>query len=262
MLTVIHIAIYLLAYARISKKITSHPEKMNDEMQWILLPDMMEYFIGNSVVSHFRKGMTETSWIKFPDASSLQLLTKKAAKARGEYKMAKGSFYGEISMELFEMKNYTNLNFHEIKGHLLREKFFEDFLLKEVVERNGNIFILKKNKNITYNKDQFEQELNQFQNYWFLYLVGKIYSNNYFLLNQEWIDREVVSPLKDSYYPIQLQEMAKKKIRIPSEIEEMINNKDFEYGERIFDMTPAEVRDAWDYLNYNMLNLTESQMLK
>lgn len=261
MLTVLlHIAISFIAYSRKNRTVWPEEDKMNNAVGWILLPDAMSGLL-NAKVSHCRSG----SWVEFPSGVVLKQLTKKVAKQILSYKIAKGGSggFGDILLDEFEKKNYAHQNFHDLKSHIMRDKFLEDFFLEKIIEKQqSNSYILRRNRRIIMTETDFFKELQEFQNAWFLYLVGKINKNYYILLNQKWFEDNVYRTIEDSYYPPSMMTNVKKMLTIPASVEEKINAEDFcmdEY-DSLFDMSVPELMEVFDDLTYHLLIITEQEL--
>ena len=79
------------------------------------------------------------------------------------------------------------------------------------------------------------------------YLVGKIYQCTGALFNQEWYDENVKKTLFNCY-PQDLAENTYKYMLIPGEIEERIENLDFDIEEEIFGLSGEELISVWDQM--------------
>ena len=152
----LHVMFFVMAYIRKNRATSMDQRTIKNAIVWVLLPDAIERYFGNSASSHFRRG----SWIKFPTPTVLQLLTKTAAKKTIKHEMLKGGkVIGNISLQTFDLHNYEHRYYHEIKSHLLRDKFFEDYVMEYVVEETeDHKYILRKNRNVILTEEEFQAQ--------------------------------------------------------------------------------------------------------
>ena len=96
-----------------------------------------------------------------------------------------------------------------------------------MTQRFEDRFVVHHNHSIVLDGAELRKQITLFEQIGFLHLVGMVYKKTGILLNQRWFDENVHTALLEAY-PVELAENTYKYMQIPEEIEQRINELDFE----------------------------------
>lgn len=229
MITLQHTAIFLMAASEKEVDIkTSIP--------WLLLPDAIRMYVGPRQASHFEVSTYETdvSWMEFPTREVLKELSKENVADLVKFYVsprAPKCVIGEqTDIDEFDIRNYAHPHFRELRIHLIQDCILDKVLrekLVDVTQRFEDRFVVHHNHSIVLDGAELRKQITLFEQIGFLHLVGMVYKKTGILLNQRWFDENVHTALLEAY-PVELAENTYKYMQIPEEIEQRINELDFE----------------------------------
>lgn len=232
MITLQHTALSIMAMDELGQN-----EISGEKIPWILLPDAIRMYVGSRQASHFEASPdgTDISWMEFPTWEILQHLSKENVKELVKYyvspKAPKCVIGEQTDIDEFDVKNYWHSNYHEIRTHILQDCCLDKFLREELVDVTGRFedkFVVRHNRSITLDGAELRKQIASFEEIGFLHLAGKVYKRCRIILNQEWFEENVHKVLLESDYPGELAENTYRFMNIPDEINQRINNQDFD----------------------------------
>ena len=208
--------------------------EIDEEIQYVLLPDAIRRFCGPRQYSHFEKAYdgTDVSWFKYP--SALKGLTKEEVDRLPKHIVAeiRKCDLGETTdIGAFEEHN-THLSpryFAGVKKHLTQDFIFDRFVREEI--DCSKMYDGKYN----FNGQELDgpgvrgliADIEHHGVYVLAYMLNKAYG---ITANQEWFDKHVKAIL-DKEYPAELAESAYGYMKIKPEINEKITNGDWTHLE-------------------------------
>ncbi len=208
--------------------------EMDEEMQYVLLPDAIRRYCGPRQYSHFEQAYdgSDVSWFKYPLA--LKGLTKEEVDRLPKHIVSeiKECDLGETTnIGVFEEHN-THLPpkyFAGVKKHLTQDFIFDRFVREEI--DCSKMY----DKKYAFNGQEYDgkgirgviADIEHHGVYVLAYMLNKAYG---ITVNQEWFDKHVKSIL-DEKYPEELAESAYGFMKIKPEINERITNGDWTHLE-------------------------------
>lgn len=253
-----HCILYLMAtYQRYERK-TEFLNHFSQGIQWIILPDVITAYIPKQA-SHFEESSdgTDIAYMEFPDEVKLNLSNKKNARKFIKYHIKTNKFRTncavseKIHLEEFDKQNYSHPEFHKIRTHLIQDSVMNEYIrsnLVDVSDRLNDNFILLHDQNTSINGQQLQEQLNLFEEFGLLHLIGRFYKMSGILVNKEWLKTHVYPKINNfSYYPKNLIKKAISEMQISDEMDERINKYDFAAPDvSILGLKGQELTDAWD----------------
>ncbi len=232
-----HIALYAMAVMdKEDYDSRRYEPRLLTGVPWLLLPDALELWGCPKQLTHFWENPTgtDTAWMEFPMGVTLSEMTPEnllssLKKHFDESKYADCVLGSVMDITKFDEHNYSHSNFRELRIHLINDAIQDEVLCKEVVNVNGRYdgqYAMKSQKLIL-DEMRLKHELQLFNGYGFLYLVGQAYRKTHVLFNQKWMKEHACDCLGGSYYPSDLANVLCKRLQIPDWLEDRINRGDF-----------------------------------
>ena len=249
MITLQHTALFALALAE-KRRITgdhstfdffAFEKEFHKEIPWLLLPDAIRYYINSRQASHFEQIPNDiedfASWMEFPDEETLKNLSKENVNTKVFYYddsfsgLSSKSVIGEeTKLSRFDMCNWMNKHRVALRCHLIQDILMDECLRLDMVDvsnRFENSFTIYQNNQVI-DGQTLRDQIKIFEEIGFIRLVGAIYKKTGMLLNREWFDKHVLESIKEAY-PDDLATYTYKYMSISDELNERINNHEFEF---------------------------------
>ena len=225
MITLQHTLVTLLG-------LRGNERELDEEIQYVLLPDAIRRYCGPRQYSHFEKSYDgkDTSWLAYP--RDLKTLTKEEAEKLPKHIVSevKPCVLGETtSIESFEEHN-THLNyryFAGVKKHLTQDYIFDRFIREKIdcSRMYEDKFVFEGQE---YDGKGVRGLIADIENqglYILAYMAEKTYGKK---TNQAWFDKHVKERL-DEEYSEDLADGTYKYMKIPEVINERITNGDWSH---------------------------------
>ena len=243
MMTLQHVALYTMALAE-KRRITvnsynvdlfSFYQELDNEIPWLLLPDGIRFYVGARQPSHFEELPDETgvSWIKYPDEYTLKTLSKEDAKANLRFSLPetfpKCVIGEETNLPCFDRHNWSHKHRVALRCHLVQDCHFDACLrqgMVDVTDRFNDSFKIIDTEKII-DGATLRKQIKLFEELGFIKLVGSVFEKTGMLLNRPWFDKHVFHSLQKAY-PEDLARSTYKYMAISDEVNDRINNLDFE----------------------------------
>ena len=225
MITLQHTLVTLLG-------LRGNERKLDEEVQYVLLPDAIRRYCGPRQYSHFEKSHDgkDISWMKYP--VNLKTLSKEEVERLPKHIVSeiKSCVLGETtSIESFEEHNthLSPLYFAGAKKHLTQDFIFDRFIREKIdcskmyedkFEFNGQSLDGKGVRGVI-------ADIENHGMYVLAYMVNKAYG---ITANQEWFDKHVKARL-DEEYSQDLSDGTYRFMKIPDVINERITNGDWSH---------------------------------
>lgn len=236
MITLQHAGLFIKAMAE--KYPRSWMSEMNFTLPWVLAPDALRMYVGARQAGHHEIAAdgTDTSWMVYPTQEQMRTMTKVNGKDIIKHYIVADirpcAIGEETDIEKFDQKNWDHPMYHFLRIHLAQDIAL-DKTLRSIVDCNGryqDTFVVNHNKSIKLKGPELRDEIANFEQVGFLRLAGAIYKKTGIAVNQSWFDKHVKTVLLQ-YYPEDLAENTYKYMRIREDLNERINNLDFEITE-------------------------------
>ena len=206
--------------------------ELDEEVQYVLLPDAIRRFCGPRQYSHFEQAYdgSDISWFQYPQV--FKNLTKEEVDRLPKHivpEIKKCDLGETTSIETFEKHN-SHLNpryFAGVKKHLTQDYIFDAFIREKIdcsrmyegkYQFNGQ----------EYDGDGIRAEIAKIEEhgvYVLAYMLNKAYG---ITANQGWFDKHVKERL-DTEYPEEMATSAYGYMKIKPEINERITNGDWSH---------------------------------
>ena len=208
--------------------------EMDEEIQYVLLPDTIRRYCGPRQYSHFEQAYdgSDVSWFKYP--LTLKGLTKEEVDRLPKHIVAeiKKCDLGETTnIRAFEEHN-THLSpkyFAGVKKHLTQDFIFDRFVREKIdcSEMYDGKYVFNGQEYDGKGIRGLIADMEHHGVYVLAYMLNKAYG---ITANQEWFDKHVKARL-DEEYPEELAESAYGFMKIKPEINERITNGDWTHLE-------------------------------
>ena len=225
MITLQHTLVTLLG-------LRGNERELDEEIQYVLLPDAIRRYCGPRQYSHFEKSYDgkDTSWLAYP--RDLKTLTKEDVEKLPKHIVSevKPCVLGETtSIESFEEHN-THLNyryFAGVKKHLTQDYIFDRFIREKIdcSRMYEDKFVFEGQE---YDGKGVRGLIADIENQG-LYILAYMAEKSYGIkANQAWFDKHVKERL-DEEYSEDLADGTYKYMKIPEVINERITNGDWSH---------------------------------
>ena len=225
MITLQHTLVTLLG-------LRGNEREMDEEIQYVLLPDAIRRYCGPRQYSHFEQSYDgkDTSWMEYPE--DIKALDKEAVEKLPKHIVSevKPCVLGETtSIETFEKhnKHLDYRYFAGVKKHLTQDFIFDRFI-REKIDCSRMY------------EDKFVYEGQEYDGKGVRALIADIENQGLYILaymaeksygikaNQAWFDKHVKARL-DEEYSEDLADGTYKYMKIPEVINERITNGDWSH---------------------------------
>lgn len=211
------------------------------EVPWVLLPDGIRAYIGPRQAGHFEQAPDgDIAWMKYPSEEILKKLTRENAKELVEYYVPstfpKCAIGEKTRCHMFVRKNIEHEHFKAIISHLVQDTILDSVLRTKLIDHSARFedvfFVRHSGKKI--NGQELRNQVKLFEEYGFIHLLGRVYSETGLILDGKWFDENVYNPLLRAY-PEELAESTYKFMRFSQELQDRVVAKKFELSQSEID---------------------------